>query len=177
MLISREKRKTNIAEYILYMWQVEDTIRAFDFDIDRLDRELISQYDQPDEVKREMRLWYENIASHMKNENVVKSGHVRFIKNNIAELYSFHLSLLQDSAEPGYSEFYTGVLPIIREMNAKQNWTSENEVETCLKAVYIYMLMRLRKESVSPPTEEAINLFIKFLAILSSKFRACEEGK
>ena len=24
MLIAREKRKSNVAEYILYMWQVED---------------------------------------------------------------------------------------------------------------------------------------------------------
>ena len=27
MLIAREKRKSNVAEYILYMWQVEDLLR------------------------------------------------------------------------------------------------------------------------------------------------------
>jgi len=28
MIIAQKKRKENIAEYLLYMWQVEDLIRA-----------------------------------------------------------------------------------------------------------------------------------------------------
>ena len=38
MFIANELRKTNIAEYLLYMWQVEDTIRAFDCSISRIRR-------------------------------------------------------------------------------------------------------------------------------------------
>ena len=34
MIIARRKRKENIAEYLLYMWQVEDLIRANNFDMD-----------------------------------------------------------------------------------------------------------------------------------------------
>ena len=30
MFVANELRKKNIAEYLLYMWQIEDTIRAFD---------------------------------------------------------------------------------------------------------------------------------------------------
>lgn len=177
MLISREKRKTNIAEYILYMWQVEDTIRAFGFDIEKLDRELIQKYNQTPQVKKEMREWYENIAFHMKNEKVEQSGHARFIKNNINELFDFHLFLLNQPGEVTYAELFFKVLPLIREMNAKQKWTCENEVETCFNAVYIYMMMRLRKDTVSDETREAMNLFIQFLSLLSSKFRAHEEGE
>ena len=33
MIISEELKQNNIAEYILYMWQTEDMIRSFDFDI------------------------------------------------------------------------------------------------------------------------------------------------
>ena len=47
MLIAQEKRKTNIAEYILYMWQVEDLIRAHQFNMDLIEQNLISQYAQP----------------------------------------------------------------------------------------------------------------------------------
>ena len=32
--ISEQLRQANIAEYLLYMWQVEDTIRAYDLDIE-----------------------------------------------------------------------------------------------------------------------------------------------
>ncbi len=177
MLISREKRKSNIAEYILYMWQVEDTIRAFDFDIDRLDRELIQKYDHPLQVRNDIREWYENIAEQMKNEKVERSGHVRFIKNIIAELHRYHHFLLKQPGESDYADMYARVLPLIREMDAKQNRTTENEIETCLNAVYIYMMMRLRKDKVTPETARAMELFIRFLGILSLKFKAYEEGR
>ncbi len=175
MLISREKRKTNIAEYILYMWQVEDTLRAFEFDTGRLEKELIGKYDQPAHVKEEVKEWYENLAALMINENVKHSGHLQFLKNVVYELYNFHLSLLNQPDESNYSGMFATILPLIREMNAKQKWTSENEIETCLNAVYIFMMMRLGKKPVSEETEKAINLFIRFLAELSSRYRIHEE--
>ena len=51
MIVAKQKRKENIAEYLLYMWQVEDLIRANQFDIDSIRRTVIAQYDQPDDVK------------------------------------------------------------------------------------------------------------------------------
>ena len=36
MIVAEQKRKENVAEYILYMWQIEDTIRALDFDLTRI---------------------------------------------------------------------------------------------------------------------------------------------
>lgn len=177
MLISREKRATNIIEYILYMWQVEDTIRAFEFDMDRLNEVLVGQYEQSDEIKKEIREWYENISTHMKREKVERAGHVQFLKNVIRDIYNYHLYLLQQPGESQYSEMYALVLPLISEMNSRQNRTSENEIETCLNAVYIYMMMRLKKNAVSAGTEHAINLFIRFLSLLAYRFRAHEEGK
>ena len=43
MIIARQKRKENIAEYLLYMWQVEDLIRANKFDMDSINRTVIAQ--------------------------------------------------------------------------------------------------------------------------------------
>ena len=53
MYIAQELRKKNIAEYILYMWQVEDTIRAFGCQLSRIRREYIEQFDYTDEQKEE----------------------------------------------------------------------------------------------------------------------------
>ena len=36
MLIAREKKKNNIAEYILYMWQLEDMLRALKLDMEHI---------------------------------------------------------------------------------------------------------------------------------------------
>ena len=51
MIIARQKRKENIAEYLLYMWQVEDLIRANKFDMDSINRTVIAHYDQPEEAQ------------------------------------------------------------------------------------------------------------------------------
>ena len=61
MIIARQKRKENIAEYLLYMWQVEDLIRANKFDMDSINRTVIAHYDQPEEVKKEIAQWYEEL--------------------------------------------------------------------------------------------------------------------
>ena len=62
MIIARQKRKENIAEYLLYMWQVEDLIRANKFDMDSINRTVIAHYDQPEEVKKEIAQWYEAVS-------------------------------------------------------------------------------------------------------------------
>ena len=36
MIIASQKKKENIAEYLLYMWQIEDIIRAYGLDIDQI---------------------------------------------------------------------------------------------------------------------------------------------
>ena len=47
MIVAQQKRKENMVEYLLYMWQVEDLIRANGLDIDKIRETLIKQYDQP----------------------------------------------------------------------------------------------------------------------------------
>ena len=49
MIIAQEKRKTNIAEFILYMWQVEDLIRAYKFDIKLITEAVLVHFNQPEE--------------------------------------------------------------------------------------------------------------------------------
>ena len=41
MFTASQKRKENIAEYLIYMWHIEDVIRAYGLDMDRIKHELI----------------------------------------------------------------------------------------------------------------------------------------
>ena len=54
MFISQQLRKKNIAEYLLYMWQVEDTIRAFGCSLSRIRRDYIDKFDYNEEEKEEV---------------------------------------------------------------------------------------------------------------------------
>ena len=44
MYISQKLQKENIAEYLLYMWQVEDLIRANGLDIDKLQESYLNRF-------------------------------------------------------------------------------------------------------------------------------------
>ena len=44
MIIAQQLRTENRAEYLLYMWQVEDIVRLYDADADRICREYLSRF-------------------------------------------------------------------------------------------------------------------------------------
>ena len=75
MIVAQQKRKENMVEYLLYMWQVEDLIRANGLDIDKIRETLIEQYDQPATVKAEIVRWYEELINIIRNEGVTERRH------------------------------------------------------------------------------------------------------
>ena len=83
MLVAREKRKSNVAEYILYMWQLEDMLRAMQMDIRQVERNVVSQFQVDEDTRKEIREWYDNLIEMMKREEVVKGGHLQVVKNMV----------------------------------------------------------------------------------------------
>ena len=54
MYIASQKRKENIAEYLLYMWQIEDLIRANGLDLDKIKSNVIDKYQLSEPKIKEM---------------------------------------------------------------------------------------------------------------------------
>ena len=75
MIIAEQKRKENIAEYLLYMYQVEDMIRANELELESIERTLISKFDVPYQVKRDMREWYKSLITMMQDEKKLLKIH------------------------------------------------------------------------------------------------------
>jgi len=172
MIIARQKRKENIAEYLLYMWQVEDLIRANKFDMDSINRTVIAHYDQPEEVKKEIAQWYEELIEMMRNE-----GHIQLNKNVIITLTDLHLRLLKSPKEMVYSAAYYKTLPYIVQLRAKSGGEDLPELETCFAAVYGYLLLRMQGKEVSAETLEGIKQISSFLALLAEKYREDMKGE
>ena len=97
MIIAKEKRKTNIAEYILYMWQIEDLVRAYNFDINEIEKEVISKYEQPENIKKEIRYWYISVIEMMTSENIRESGHLQLLNTTISFESTLTSSLINNS--------------------------------------------------------------------------------
>ena len=66
MIIAQKKRKENIAEYLLYMWQVEDLIRAAGVSPEGVDQLLLPRYDVDEEKRAEIRSWYLELIEMMR---------------------------------------------------------------------------------------------------------------
>ena len=175
MIIARQKRKENICEYLLYMWQVEDLIRANHFDMDEIRDKVIARYNQPDEVKEEIARWYEELIEMMRSEGVKESGHIQLNKNVIITLTDLHLRLLKSPKEMIYGAAYYKTLPYIVQLRAKSG--GNDILETCFTAVYGYLMLRMQGKEISAETLDGIKQISSFLALLAEKYRADMNGE
>jgi hypothetical protein len=177
MLIAQQKRKDNIAEYILYMWQVEDTIRACEFNMDLIEKRVISQFTGIKGKKQEIDDWYTNIIVMMHEQGIKKSGHLSALNSLVDELNVLHRKLLDRKHDPKYLEQYYFAVPNIRDFEKRLGRKPVNEVDTCLTAIYALLLLRLQKKEISKETMEAMQTFSNLLAVLAKWFKDIEEGK
>ena len=170
MYIAHKLRKSNIAEYLLYMWQVEDLIRAYGFSLSRIRKEYISKFDIDDDQKEEMTDWYGDIIRMMNGEGCRESGHLQINKNLVADMNDLHAQLLQSTKFPFYNSEYYRVLPFIVELRHKGSNKDANEIETCFNALYGIMMLRLQKKEISPDTEHAIKEITTFVGMLNDYY-------
>ena len=177
MLISKELRRKNIAEYLLYMWQVEDLLRVCDLSLDRIKSSLVAPHNLPTEAAQEMLDWYDNLAEMMRIEGVKESGHLQINKNVIINLTDLHNRLLKSPKVPFYSAAYYKALPFIVEFRAKSDGKDKGEIENCFDALYMLWLMRLQKREINKETAAATAEISKFISMLSLYYKEEEEGK
>lgn len=177
MYISQELRKRNIAEYLLYMWQVEDIIRAYGCSLARIRREYIDRFDYTDEQKEEMADWYGNLVRMMNSEGCRDNGHLQINKIVIQQLSELSAELLASSNFPFYNSEYYKVLPFIVELRKRGADKEENEIETCFNALYGVMMLRLQNKPVSPDTEHAIKEITTFIGMLNDYYMKDKQGE
>jgi len=170
MLIAEEKIKSNVAEYVLYMWQIEDMIRAYKFNIDLIEKNIISQFNHPERVIKEIKNWYADLIVMMHVENIRAKGHLQFVNAIIKELNDIHLRLLKSDKESKYRKLYDNAAGNIQEFKKKLQDSSLNEVEICFNGLYGLLLLRLQKKEVSAATQQAMATFSNLLALLSLKY-------
>lgn len=58
MIVAQKLRTQNISAYIIYMFQVEDIIRAYGLDLDRICNEYLTKFQYTKEQIDDQRDWY-----------------------------------------------------------------------------------------------------------------------
>lgn len=170
MFIASELRKTNITEYVLYLWQIEDLIRAFDFDIEKIQQAVITPYPIDEEKKKQLREWYESLIDMMNREGVRENGHLQLVKNTVSDMEEMHLFLLRQGKEPAYNAKFYFILPQLTLLKGKNTHpASIGDIEMCLIFLYGIMQLRRQKREISEDTQRIFDE-IRKLMILVSKY-------
>jgi hypothetical protein len=175
MIVSREKKKKNIAEYVLYMWQIEDLIRAFHFDIDALEKDVFGEFSNKPELRAEFREWYGNLVQMMEMENIKEKGHLQITKNVVLDLNTLHVDLLKSPDEMEYRELYYKAAPNLYEFQKKIKNPHTNEVDMMFMGLYGLLMMRIKKSVISDETELAMKTFSDLMAVLAQKYHQREK--
>lgn len=181
MLIALQKKKENIAEYLIYMWQIEDLLRACHLDEQMVEERLVARFKQvegiSEETMKQISQWYKDLNQMMLSEGKRDSGHLQINENTLIDLTDLHLRLLKNGKDAIYTSCFYSTLPIIVELRSKEGEEKKGELETCFTALYGVLMLRLQGKEISSETDLAIKQISKFVALLSEKYRQYKNGE
>lgn len=144
-----KSKKENIAEYILYLWQIEDYLRAF-----------------PEQAESNQEL--QDLSDMMHNEGVWESGHLQIAKNALSELEDLHSELLDTEAP--YRAVIMHIQPALNILKSKTDRPTMSDIEACLTLLYQVMMLRLQKRELTPETEVTVKDATQLLRFLSKTY-------
>ncbi len=170
MIIAEQKRKENIAEYLLYMYQVEDMIRANQLDLDRIEQTLISKFEQSYEVKREMREWYKTLITMMREEQKEQSGHLNILENTAEQLSQMHHQILNQGIDMAYKGAYEKAKAHIEALRMRSGYGKDSDIQVALNGLYGLLILKLKKTVITEETSRAFDTIRELVAELSSRF-------
>ena len=169
MFIAQKLRSQSISAYLIYMYQVEDLIRAYGLDADRIAAEYLPRFGYDEQQMKEAREWYESLARMMREEGKEQAGHVRVVQNTLDLLEDRHQELLADKDEHDYKAAYYKALPHIVALRTQGNNKAKHEMENCIDALYGATLLRMQGKELSLGTQTALKPISELLNILEMK--------
>lgn len=174
MPIAQNKLQENIAEYIIYVWQMQDLLRSVSLDVDILYQTLgLTDSNDP---QREERNWLKGLAERIKNEDISKKGNTAEISTILAELHYLHNTLIDILKDNKYVEIYAKSAPHIKGLMSKSAG-NQNVMEHMLVALYGWLILRMQKKDISKETSEAMASFSKTMSYISLKYKEMKTGE
>lgn len=144
-----KSKKENIAEYILWLWQMEDYLRAF-----------------PEQAEATQELHELNEMMH--REGIMEGGHLQLAQNALAELEDLNDQLLDEEAT--YRAAIIRLQPSLNLLKAKTDRPTMSDIEACFVLLYQIMMLRLQKHEISPETADVQQRATQLLQYLSKTY-------
>jgi len=144
-----KSKRENIAEYILYLWQIEDYLRAF-----------------PEQASTNTELM--DLSDMMHAEGIMSGGHLQIAQNALSELEDLHEELLDTEAP--YRAVMLHLQPSLNLFKSKTDRPEMSDVEACLVLLYNVMMLRLQQKELNPDTEVVVKDATQLLRFLSKTY-------
>ncbi len=167
--IAQKKKSENIAEYVLYMWQMEDLLRGLNFDISEVETQVLAGISDS-EIRKTNALWFKKLANEMAEESVTVSGHQHESTEVISAMAFLQNKLLSIGSNAAFTEAYKAAKPVLEEFRSKAEKIPMNEVETAFTALYGMLTLRISGKEISPETRAGIQTISTYLGILSKVY-------
>ena len=178
MDIAQAKRRENIAEYILYLWQLEDLLRALQFSPEAIHSQLIApRKELPEEQKSALLMWYLDICNLLRQEDKEEKGHLEHTLHLIADLHDLHLELLQLPVGEHYRQTVAQLEPQLPHLRAIMGNPAISDTELCFRALYAAMLYRIKGEGGKSAVADTLEFISPVIAELAALHRKVERGE
>lgn len=144
-----KNKRENIAEYILYLWQLEDYLRAF-----------------PEMAEGNEEL--ADILRMMHADDVMDGGHIQLAQIALKELEMLSDDILTQEAT--YRAAMIRITPALNLLKARTDRPTMSNIEACLVLLYQIMMLRLQKRPISAETQEVQQQATSLLQYLSKTY-------
>ncbi len=181
---ARRLRSENVAEYILYLWQIEGLLRALQFSPEAIYSQFVAPRKELSEQMQQMILsWYVELGELLKKEGKEEKGHLEHTLHLIADLHNLHLQLQKGDAGARYRVLYISLQEVLPDLRAAlQGEGSElsgeiSDTELCFRALYATMLYRLKGEGAKSAVSDTIEYISPVIAELVKVYHQAERGE
>ena len=172
--IAEQKKSESIAEYLLFMWQMEDLARSVELNLETLVQNVLGEL--PVEEQIENKKWFGEIISEMKENGLQVSGHLPETYEILNELQVLEKALITVIHDEQFMTLRESTKPYLAEFKQKLNAVPQSDIEVALTAMYGALILRLAKKEISPETRAAIEKFSLYLRALSKFYRDMKSG-
>lgn len=176
MQIANQKLHSNIAEYILYMYQIEDLIRAYQLNVEAIIENYVRPQLPDTSFIKQYEVWYQGLVNDMKISRIEKSGHLPVVQEVMVELSYLHNTLLNVTKDPKYVGVFETAVPFIEEFKERSDLKDKNYIETAFHALYMKLLLKLQKKDISAESEEAFDAMRMLIAYLGNAYHKMKSG-
>ena len=167
----------NISSYILYLWQIEDLLRALQFSPEAIYSQLVARREVADEQKQIFLLWYMDIANLLREEGKEEKGHLNHTLHLIADMHNLHLQLMQLPIGEHYRKTYAHLQPELPRLRELVGNAEMSDTELCFRALYAAMLYRIKGEGEKGAVKDTIEFVSPVVAELANLYRKVETGE